>query len=99
MCINHLFILLTVAMLVLTACTSQAAATPISTPVQPATEASIPSFTSTPITVSTSENEKWSTGLPPNGKWTVNLTAENMVAKGVQQSEATGWAGSMFFEF
>jgi hypothetical protein len=99
MFINRLFILLAVAMLVLTACTSQATSAPISTTVQPTTKAAISSMTPTPITESTSENGIWSTGLPPNGKWTVNLTAEDVIAKGVLQSKATAWAGSIFFEF
>src|SRR6266498_1855398 len=30
----------------------------------------------------------WSTGLPPNGKWTVNLTVEDIMAKGVSRSSA-----------
>jgi TRAP-type transport system periplasmic protein len=49
--------------------------------------------------VPTSENAIWSTGLPPNGKWTVNLTAEDVIAKGVQPSKAIEWAGLFFFEF
>ena len=50
-------------------------------------------------TVPTSENEIWSTGVPPNGKWTVNLTMEDVIAKGVRPSEANGWSGLFFFEF
>jgi len=49
--------------------------------------------------VPTSENEIWSTGVPPNGKWTVNLTTEDIIAKGVRPSEADGWSGLFFFEF
>jgi TRAP-type C4-dicarboxylate transport system substrate-binding protein len=49
--------------------------------------------------IPTSENAIWSTGVPPNGKWTVNLTRENVIAKGVRSSEADGWAGLFFFEF
>jgi TRAP-type transport system periplasmic protein len=46
-----------------------------------------------------SENEVWSKGVPPNGKWTVNLTMNDVIAKGVRPSEADGWAGLFFFEF
>jgi TRAP-type C4-dicarboxylate transport system substrate-binding protein len=49
--------------------------------------------------VPTSENETWSTGLPPNGNWTVNLTVEDVVAKGVHSSRAAEWAGLFFFGF
>ena len=44
-------------------------------------------------------SEVWSTGLPPNGKWTVNLTMEDVIAKGVSRSTAAGWAGQFLFEF
>jgi hypothetical protein len=47
----------------------------------------------------TAQNVVWATGVPPNGKWTVNLTEEDMIAKGVRASEAKGWAGLFFFEF
>src|SRR5215212_2568238 len=47
-----------------------------------------------------SENETWSTGLPPNGKWTVNLTTEDVIAKGVLRSVAeTEWAGVYTISF
>lgn len=49
--------------------------------------------------VPTSEKEIWSTGVPPNGKWTVNLTKEDVIAKGVRPSKAAEWAGLFFFEF
>jgi TRAP-type C4-dicarboxylate transport system substrate-binding protein len=49
--------------------------------------------------VSESEKVVWSTGLPPNGKWTVNLTTEDVIAKGVRPSKATEWSGQFFFEF
>ena len=47
----------------------------------------------------TAENMVWSTGVPPNGKWTVNLTMNDVIAKGVRASEADGWSGLFFFEF
>ena len=38
--------------------------------------------------------EEWSTGLPPNGVWQVELTAEDFVKMGMLRSEAeTEWAG------
>jgi TRAP-type C4-dicarboxylate transport system substrate-binding protein len=41
----------------------------------------------------------WSTGVPPNGTWTVTLTAEDVIAKGIRPSKANEWAGQFFFEF
>jgi hypothetical protein len=52
-----------------------------------------------PSAAPTLGNETWSTGLPPNGKWTVNLTMEDVVTKGVRPSKAAEWAGLFFFEF
>lgn len=52
-----------------------------------------------PNALPTLENELWSTGVPPTGKWTVNLTTEDVIAKGVHPSRADEWAGLFVFEF
>jgi TRAP-type C4-dicarboxylate transport system substrate-binding protein len=41
----------------------------------------------------TASSETWSTGLPPNGKWTVNLTADDVTRMGVTQSDVKDWVG------
>jgi hypothetical protein len=38
--------------------------------------------------------EEWSQGLPPNGVWQVELTAENFIQMGVLQSKANQMAGT-----
>ena len=89
--------LLLLTTIVFTSCAPQVVATtiptsvPTSISVSPATEVPIPS----PI----SENQVWSTGLPPNGKWIVSLTIKDVVAKGVLQSKAADWVGLFSFEF
>lgn len=45
------------------------------------------------------EEQTWSEGLPPNGTWMVELTIEDVVAMGVLQSNAAGWAGTSIYEF
>jgi len=37
--------------------------------------------------------ESWSDGLPPNGKWTVDLSADDLVRMGDLKSVAQDWAG------
>lgn len=43
--------------------------------------------------------EAWSVGPLPNGSWTVELSAEDLMGKGVSQSEAVGWAGMYTWTF
>jgi Bacterial extracellular solute-binding protein, family 7 len=50
-----------------------------------------------PVTVqisstSSTDSEVWSKGLPPNGIWQVELTAEDLEAVGLPQSSAADWA-------
>src|SRR5215510_1920475 len=45
------------------------------------------------------EAEKWSEGPLPNGTWTVELSIEDFVAKGVSSSDAAGWEGGGAFTF
>jgi TRAP-type transport system periplasmic protein len=49
--------------------------------------------------VPASENAVWSTGLPPNGVWQVELTTNDIVQKGVRESEAVTWAGTYTWTF
>jgi C4-dicarboxylate-binding protein DctP len=46
-----------------------------------------------------SDPEEWSTGLPPNGTWVVNLTLEDIERMGVLKSNAPGWAGYNSYRF
>ena len=94
---NRLFTLLIVAMLLLIACASPATVAPIPTSAPAPT--SVPPPTESPVSAPTADNQAWSQGLPPNGKWTVNLTVEDVVAKGVLQSKAGDWVGLFSFEF
>lgn len=41
----------------------------------------------------------WSTGLPPNGTWTVELTMDDFVNAGVLRSNAKDWAGKYIYVF
>jgi hypothetical protein len=43
--------------------------------------------------------EAWSTGLPPNGTWRVELTVGDFVNKGVRRSRANEWAGTYEYVF
>lgn len=52
-----------------------------------------------PSTDPNSENETWSTGLPPNGTWMVELTLDDFVSGCVSPSSAREWAGIYEFEF
>jgi TRAP-type transport system periplasmic protein len=47
----------------------------------------------------TSTEEVWSEGLPPNGVWQVELTEEEVVAKGLPRAEAKYIVGVTNFEF
>ena len=38
--------------------------------------------------------EEWSTGLPPEGVWRVELSADDFVRMGVMKSKANEWAGT-----
>jgi TRAP-type C4-dicarboxylate transport system substrate-binding protein/beta-lactamase regulating signal transducer with metallopeptidase domain len=42
---------------------------------------------------SDTDTETWSEGLPPNGTWQVELTAQDVEAMGVMGSKASDWAG------
>ena len=43
--------------------------------------------------------EVWSTGLPPNGAWQVELTAEDVMRMGVPQSGVNDWVGAFTWTF
>jgi TRAP-type C4-dicarboxylate transport system substrate-binding protein len=43
--------------------------------------------------------EVWSTGLPPNGAWQVELTAEDVIKMGVPQSGVKDWVGMFTWTF
>ena len=45
------------------------------------------------------ENQIWSDGLPPNGKWTVELSDDDVVKMGVLKSSAKDWSGQQTYEF
>jgi hypothetical protein len=51
------------------------------------------------VSTAASENEVWSEGLPPNGSWTVNLTLEDVIGKGVSKSKAPDWTGTYTWIF
>ena len=44
-------------------------------------------------------SEVWSTGLPPNGVWQVELKAEDVVKLGVAQSDVNDWIGMFTWKF
>ena len=44
-------------------------------------------------------SEVWSTGLPPNGSWQVELTAEDVTRMGVPQSGVKDWVGKFTWTF
>ena len=44
-------------------------------------------------------SEVWSTGLPPNGAWQVELTAEDVLRMGVPQSGVNDWVGVFTWTF
>ena len=44
-------------------------------------------------------SQKWSTGLPPNGVWQVELTTDDIAQKGVSRSKAATWAGIYTWTF
>lgn len=44
-------------------------------------------------------SETWSTGLPPNGAWQVELTAEDVTRMGVPQSGVKDWVGAFTWTF
>jgi TRAP-type C4-dicarboxylate transport system substrate-binding protein len=44
-------------------------------------------------------SEVWSTGLPPNGVWQVELKAEDVVSLGVPQSDVNDWVGMFTWTF
>ncbi len=44
-------------------------------------------------------SEDWSTGLPPNGAWQVELTAEDVLRMGVPQSGVNDWVGAFTWTF
>ena len=46
-----------------------------------------------PSPESTSENEAWSEGLPPNGGWQVELTSDDFLRMGVNRAAAAEWVG------
>jgi len=37
--------------------------------------------------------EKWSTGLPPNGVWTAEITSDDLIRMGVSKASVPDWAG------
>jgi hypothetical protein len=43
--------------------------------------------------------ETWSDGPLPDGSWTVELSAEDLVGMGVERSESAVWAGSYTWTF
>lgn len=45
------------------------------------------------------ESTIWSTGLPPNGAWTVEVTMDDLLNAGVLRSNAREWAGKYVFVF
>lgn len=45
------------------------------------------------------DTEVWEKGLPPNGTWQVELTAEDIVRMGVSNAEAANWVGSYAWKF
>jgi TRAP-type transport system periplasmic protein len=49
--------------------------------------------------VPTVENEPWSTGLPPNGIWQVELTADDFIKMGALKSTANDMAGVYTWTF
>ena len=54
----------------------------------------------TALAASNDAEPVWSEGLPPNGTWTVDLSADDLVAMGVLRSKAeTDWAGTYSFTF
>jgi len=50
-------------------------------------------------TQASTENQTWSQGLPPNGKWTVELSDDDVVKMGVLKSSAKDWSGQQTYEF
>ncbi len=44
-------------------------------------------------------SETWSTGLPPNGAWQVDLTADDATRMGVPQSDVKAWVGAFTWTF
>jgi TRAP-type C4-dicarboxylate transport system substrate-binding protein len=44
-------------------------------------------------------SETWSTGLPPNGAWQVDLTADDVTRMGVPQSDVQAWVGAFTWTF
>jgi TRAP-type C4-dicarboxylate transport system substrate-binding protein len=44
-------------------------------------------------------SEVWSTGLPPNGAWRVELTAEDVLRMGVPKSGVNDWVGAFTWTF
>ena len=46
-----------------------------------------------------SEDQTWSTGLPPNGTWQVTLTNDDVINMGVLKSNAPDWSGIYVFKF
>jgi hypothetical protein len=90
---NRSFYLLIVAILVLTACTPQAAATSI--PASALASTSVPPVTEAP----TADNQVWSQGLPPNGVWQVELTTDDFVRMGLPVSTATEMVGIYSWKF
>src|SRR5262245_22876434 len=81
------FYLLIVICLVITACATQS---PVETP--PRTSA--PSAAAPDV-----ESEEWSEGPLPDGTWTVELSIEDFVSRGVSSSDAAGWEGVGTFIF
>src|SRR5262245_42066066 len=81
------FYLLIVICLVITACASQS-------PVETSPQTSAPS-----AAAPDAEAEEWSKGPLPNGTWTVELSIEDFVDRGVSSSDAAGWEGVGTFTF
>ena len=64
------------------------------TPPAPGAEACKTATTQESSTPSSdTETQVWSEGLPPNGTWQVELTAQDVEAMGVMGSKASDWAG------
>lgn len=87
---TRLFNLLVLAtLLIVTACTPTTMA-PSAT--------SIPVATATPAKLPVSP-DVWSPGLPPNGVWQVELTAEDIMRMGITQPSVKDWVGLWTWTF